>query len=323
MADEAPAANATAEHEAAGETFEQALEAAMADDSADGTTPVEETAPEPTAKPEGEKPEDDAEELGEDGKPKAKVEAKPKDKAEEETPDAKKLRAGFTALARDRAKLRDREAAAVQLEKNAQQYQGKAQLLDTVLSRMDTDPVGLLRERGGDALINKLLDDIVAQEKSPAEREVAKLRAEREEEKRQAQEREQLATVDRWKQNVAASVRADERFDLVNALGQHDAVVEAITQYYQKYNGAVLPVETAAQAVEDALAAGLAKSKKFGARAPSPNAQPSKGTPAPSGRKPGATSLSGVHASELPPSEDDLPLDDPHARFQKLMSQLG
>lgn len=315
---------ATTETPDTGGDFDAAMTAALADDAADSgeAAPVETEAPEA-----------DTAELDADGKPVEKVEAeadekdaKPKEekkdepKAEDETPDAKKLRQGFAALARDRAKLRDREAAASATLEKAKGFQSKAELLDTVLQRMDTDPVGLLRERGGEALVDKFLDAVVASEKSPAEVEVAKLRAEREQEKAEAKQREQLQTVATWKAGIAKHVQdAGEKYDLVNSLGQHEAVVEVITQYYQKHNGAVLDVETAAQAVEDTLSAGLAKSKKFGAREPVKTTQPSKGTPAPARKGP---TLSSVHSSELPPSEDDLPLD-PTERFNRVMAGIG
>jgi hypothetical protein len=326
------AANATAEHEAAGGDFDAALAAAIADDTSEGVTTDQDQASAEDVNapaPETDKAEPDAEDETPKDLP-AKA-AKPK---AEETEPAKlrvaieaevktKLRAEFSALARDRSKLRERESAATATEQRAKAWEQKAAAFDNVVARLHADPAAVIREAGGDELVNKLLDGIVASEKSPAEREVAKLKADLERRDNEQKAREQQAVVDQWHASVRNEVAGNEAFDLVNSLGQHDAVIATIEAYYNKYNGTILDVATAAQAVEDTLSKGLAKSKKFGARAPATNAQPSKGNPAPSGRKPGSVTLSSVHSSEVPASgEDDLPLD-PEKRFRALMASVG
>jgi hypothetical protein len=318
-----------------GGDFDGALKAALAEggeelpaaDDAE-TTDVEQAAPDGAEKPAGdeaEAPEAQAKEQ-QPAAPKKEVA-----KSGDDTPERKamrdelkaELRGEFTALARDRQKLRDREAAAEQKVQAAQVFQQKAQACDSLVHRLRTDPVGLVHEAGGDELVSKVLDDIVAREKSPAEREVDRMRAElrqRDEASKVEAQKRQIAD---WQAGVRREVEAaGERFDLVNALGQHDAVIETIEQYYVAHAGAVLPTDVAAQAVEDLLAKGLARSKKFGARAPDTNAQPSKGTPAPPARKGGARTLSSVPSSELPSGEvDDLPLDDTHGdRFKRALA---
>lgn len=327
------APNATAEHEEAGGDFDAALAAAMEDDAAEGTSVETELAPEPNApRPKAGKTADAAEgEPGEGEEPDlaAKPEDKPpepkKDEAKPEDEDGIKLRSGFRALARDRAKLREREATAAAKEQAAGAHVQKSQLLDVVIQRLRTEPIGVIRELGGDELVNKLLDGVIESEKSPAEREVAKLKAELARDKAALAEREQLQQIENWKAGVRQAVSgAGEAYDLVNSLGQQDAVIQVITDYFAKYQGAVLSVEDAAAAVEQTLAKGLEKSKKFGPRAPVNSATPGKGTPAPPARKGGSVTLGSVHSSELPAgADDDLPLDDPAERFKRVMATLS
>jgi hypothetical protein len=328
------AANATAEHEAAGGDFDAAMAAALADDTAEGVSTDTETAEDVNApvaeakaddKPKGDEPAADPElkaTKDKDGKPEPQ---KLRESIEAEV--KAKLRGEFSALARDRSKLRERETGAAATEQRAKIYEQKAQSFDVLVSRLIAGDVSVLHQLGapGDEVINKLLDGVVASAKSPAEVEVARLKADLERRDAEAKAREQQTVVETWKASVRQEVAAAaETFDLVNSLDQHDAVIATIEAYYAKYNGAILPVADAAQAVEDTLAKGLAKSKKFGARAPGTNAQPSKGDPAPSGRKPGSLTLSSVHSSEVPASgEDDLPLDNPQERFRRVMAGLS
>lgn len=321
-------ANATAEHDAAGGDFDAALAAAMADDTDEGVSTEGEQAEDvnaPKPKVEGEADDDktpvakpkDGDKRPEPQKLRESIEAEVK----------AKLRGDFSALARDRAKLRERESAAAGIEAKAKTFEQKAQSFDVLVSRLVAGDVSVLSQLGadGNVVINKLLDGIVASTKSPAEVEVARMRAELDRRDADAKTREQQATVDAWKASVRQEVAtAAETFDLVNSLEQHDAVIATIEAYYLKYNGAILPTADAAQAVEDTLAKGLSKSKKFGARAPGTNAQPSNGTPAPAGRRPGSLTLSSVHSSEVPGgSGDDLPLDDPNERFRRVMAGLS
>lgn len=261
----------------------------------------------PADAPVGDKPADEA--------PKGDEPAAPKSDAAAETPEA--LRKGFVALARDRKKIQEREAKANASIASAETYRAKAESFDAVVKRLHEDPIGLLREAGGDDLINKALDGVIASEKSPAEREVEKMRKELERRDADVKTRETQQLVANWRAGIVRDVQAGaDKYDLVNALGQQEAVVEAITQYHIKYNGAVLPTDVAAQAVEDALAKGLEKSKKFGARgAVKP---PVEATPS---RKTGATTLSSVASGDVPQSANGYPADD-DARFEAVLKEM-
>jgi hypothetical protein len=263
-------------------------------------------------KPEAEKTEGDPKEepkADEEPKPPADKDAKP------ETPEA--LRKGFAALARDRRKLQEREARAEAKVQESQAFRQRAEAFDNVVKRLHEDPIGLLREAGGDALINKALDGVIASEKSPAEREVEKLRREVEGERQRLAQAQQDQLVANWRHGIVTEVKTGgEKYDLVNSLDLQDAVVEAITQYHIKHNGAVLPVDVAAAHVEKTLEAALSKSKKFGARGavkPPVSATPS--------RQKGATTLSSVASGDAPQSAADLP-DDDDARFDAVLKQM-
>jgi len=264
-------------------------------------------------KPEGDKAADEAEKPKDDDKP---VDPKPEaDKdAKAETPEA--LRKGFAALARDRKKLQEREARAEAKVQQAAAYEQKATAFDNVVKRLHEDPIGLLREAGGEALITKALDSVIASEKSPAEREVEKLRREVEAERQrlaQAQTEQQVAN---WRAGIVREVQAKaEQYDLVNALGMEDAVIEANTQYHIKHK-AVLPTDVAAAQVEKLLESNLAKSKKFGARGavkPAVTATPS--------QKTGATTLSSVASGDGGSSAPTYP-DDDNARFDAVIKEM-
>jgi len=277
-------------------------------DEGEGGTPA------PAADAAAEKP---AEEAPKDGETPAEEPKPPEDPKGEkpETPEA--LRKGFAALARDRKKLQEREARAEAKVQAAAAYEQKAQAFDNVVKRLHEDPIGLLREAGGDALINKALDGVIASEKSPAEREVERLRREMEDrDKRAAQER-QDQLVANWRAGIVREVSAaPEKYDLVNALGMHDAVIEAITQYHIKHNGAVLPTDVAAAHVEKLLEGNLSKSKKFSQRGAANSAV----TATPS-RKTGATTLSSVASGDAPPVAAELPEDD-DKRFEAVMGLM-
>jgi len=278
---------------------------------------VEGATPEVVATPEGEA----APEVAEGGEKPPEVEAKPDDKPPaEETPDAAKLRKGFAALARDRQKMHAREQEATAAIERSKAAETKATHFDAVVRRIHEDPHGLLLEAGGEELVNKLLEQVGGAAKSPAEIEVAKLRAEREAERTQAAAEKQARDVADWQRQVIAEIeKHGEKFDLVNSLGHHDAVIETIVQYHQKYNGAVLPVEIAAQAVEERLTAGLGKSKKFGPREAVKPPVP-KAPPAPAKKGVTLSSIGNGEPSSL--TNGAAPLDD-DARFSQVLAELA
>src|SRR6185369_14856248 len=113
--------------------------------------------------------------------PEKKDEEKPK---EEQQPS--KL---FAAIARERNKVKEREAKVAAREKELEGVTVKAKAFDDVRRRLHEDPYGLLMEAGGDELINKLLDVAAGTVQSPAEQRVAKL-------EREMRERDERAKAD-------------------------------------------------------------------------------------------------------------------------------
>ena|SRR6202142_590548 len=249
-----------------------------------------------------------------------------------EAPQAVQLRKGFAKLAEDRQKVQELQADARAKVQAAQQFAVKAQAHDQLLARLREDPAGVIAELGDEA-INKALQGFIDREKSPAEREVAKLRAETERDKAAREQAETERVVANWRNDIATKVQADERFDLVNTFGLHNDVIDVITTYYEKHserdgNGnvvvpAILPWDTAAQAVEDHRAALIEKSKRYGKRAPA--AEQKKDTPpakTPAAAKRPTTSLSSVPVSEAPAREEDLPMD-PDERERRILAEFG
>jgi hypothetical protein len=112
------------------------------------------------------------------------------------------------------------------------------------------------------------------------------------------------------KRDVAEAVsKGGEKFDLINSLGEHEAVYDLIVGYHAKH-GHLLPVEDAAEIIEKGLGERLSKSKKFGAREAVKPPQASTGKPPP---KRSNTTLSSVAAGEVPQGDDDGP-EDPQER---------
>lgn len=287
--------------------------------------PAEPSESPPTPDEETPKPEVEA-------KPEPAAEAKP---AEDNTPEAIKLRKGFAKLADERQKLVERENAARNAVQSAQQYAEKARKHDELLSALQSDPAGFLLAHGGDALVKQTLQGFIDQEKSPAEREVAKLRQEHEKDRAERQRREQEQVTTAWRNDIVAKVQGDERFDLVNTFGLHNEVIDVIAGYYEKHSTrddkgnvtapAILPWDVAAEAVESTRAAKLEGSKKYGKRAPvapvakkdTPSAKPGQ---APAKKAP--TSLSSVPVADAPHRADELPTD-PDERERALLAEFG
>jgi hypothetical protein len=181
--------------------------------------------------------------------------------------EAAKLRRGFAKLAEERQRLVELQNSARAERAAAQSFATKAQKHDELVSALERDPAAALLAHGGEALVQKALRGFIDMEKSPAEREVAKLREERDRDKAADRQREIEATAARWRNDIIAKVQADERFDLVNSMGLHREVTDIITGYYDRYSKrddkgnvvepAILPWEAAAQAAEDHRAAML------------------------------------------------------------------
>jgi hypothetical protein len=286
-------------------SFEDALAGAIAETGAEDVTEGEVADVE--AAPESEEPED-GDKTPVERPPKPKKEEKKDEPPAEEAKVSEKNRREFAAIAKERGKLREREAAIVQREEQAKALEPRAKAFDDVRRRIHEDPAGLIREAGGEELVNKLLDQLGSQTLSPAEQEVAKLRRELDADKARLKAQQEQQLVANWRRDIQAEVeKAGEQFDLVNSLGEHDAVVECMTEYFAKYK-VNLPIAVAAQAIEEGLAAKLAKSKKFGAREAAKLTQASTGTPPP--KKKSNTTLSSVAAGDVPQGDDDGPMSE-------------
>ena len=254
--------------------------------------------------------------------------------------EAAKLRKGFAKLADDRQKLIELQNRARAEIAGAQQYATKAQKHDEIVLAIEKDPAGFLLAHGGEKLVQQALQGFIDMEKSPAEREVAKLRQEQTERDRASAQRTAEETAANWRNGIVAKVQADERFDLVNSLGLHGEVIGVITGYYEKHSErdakgnvtkpAILPWDTAAQAVEENRAAMLDKSKRYGKRTPAaateetpPKKDAPSAKPAAAPAKKAPTSLSSVPVAETPQHEEDLPTDDLDERQRRVLAELG
>lgn len=298
-------------------------------------TPAEKDTESAAAVPEGEPKPDKPETPSSEAKTPEPV------KPPAETPEAAKLRAGFAKLADERQKVLQRENAARETLRAAQQYEAKAKKHDEMVAALEKDPAAFILAHGGEKLVQAALQGFIDQEKSPAEREVARMRADLERRDAEQKQRDAEQAAANWRNDITAKVKADERFDLVNTLGLHDAVIGVITSYYEKHsergpNGevtrpAILDWSVAAQAVEDHRAGLLENSKRYGKRtpaasapetAPKKDAPPAKPAPAPAKKAP--TSLSSVPVSETPSDVDDLSdVLDPDERERRVLAQLG
>lgn len=271
----------------------------------------------------------------------AKPDAKPAEPAAEPPTDieAAKLRRGFAKLAEKEQKALELQAEARGQIRAAQQFEAKARAHDELVAQIDADPAGFLLARGGEALVQKALQGFIDQEKSPAEREVAKFRAEQTERDRRAAEQQTIEQVNRWKADVIGKVQASEDYDLVNSLGLQHEVIDLMTAYAEKHSErdsegritkpAILPWDQAAKAIEDHRAAMIEKSKRYGkrtpaapeaAKSPGKDAQPAKPATAPAKRAP--TSLSSVPVADAPARADELSLD-PDERERQVLAELG
>jgi len=269
--------------------------------------------------------------------------AAPAEPAKETPPtndiEAANLRKGFAKLAEERQKVVALQNQARQATAQAQQYQAKAQKHDELVTALEADPAAFLLSHGGEALVQKALQGFIDQEKSPAEREIAKFRKDQADRDAREQQKQQETVATNWRNDITAKVQADERFDLVNTLGLHGEVIGVITRYYEVHSErdaqgnvtrpAILGWDVAAQAVEDTRAAKLEASKRYGKRAPvaaagtpaKPDALAAKKPPGPAKKPP--TSLSSVPVAETPLAEDDFDTANLDARQAQVLASLG
>jgi hypothetical protein len=297
-------------------SFEEALAASIAETGGDE---------EGTAEGEAALTDDEKAEGGEDAvaeKPKADEPKKP----ESEATVSEKNRKEFAALARERGKLNERRADIEAREKRiAAEIEPQAKAFQDVRRRIHEDPHGLLLEAGGEALVDKFLDQCQQRIKSPAEQEIAKLRQEREQEKAQLKAQEDARITREWEQGIVAHVeKAGDASDLIRSFGRHDAVIATVAAYHAKY-GVLLDTDIAIKVIEDDLEAGGKKSKKFGSREAVKPAQVSTGKPPPDQKKKKSnTTLSSVASGSVPAGSnaDDGP-EDEDERFKWALRNAG
>jgi hypothetical protein len=284
----------------------------------------------------------------------AAAEAAPAAPATPETPEAVKLRKGWSKLHAERQAVIERDQAAKRAIAEAEGFKVKANNFDAVIRRLQDDPAGLIEEleaQGLKGLGDKVLQSFIDKEKSPAEREVLKMRrelAERDAREQQAQKDRQAAAdrdarerqVAEWRDGVKKQVEAaGEEYDLVNSLDLHGQVIDVMVGYYEQHSDrdadgnvtkpAVLDWKAAAKMVEDHHAVKLNGSKRYGKRAPVSQVSPpataakdassAKATPAPAKRAP---TLSAVPVAEAPSKGSELSLD-PDIRYRQLMAEMG
>lgn len=262
-------------------------------------------------------------------------------KAETPTNDVEgaRLRKGFSKLAEREQKLVERENAAREATARAEGYREKAEKF----TEFEKDPVAFFLASPDTEQINKLLHGIQALEKSPAERRLDDMEAKQRKEREKADHESRVRTAQEWREGIAKNIRdAGERFDLVNSLGLHMDVIAVMTNYYETRSKrddkgniiepAILPWETAAEAVENDRAERVEKnSKRYGKRTPaatttetpasSKEATASEGTkPAP--KRTGNPTLSSVPVAEAPVSAGQLSMD-PAERERQVLAELG
>jgi hypothetical protein len=267
----------------------------------------------------------------------------PKAEAKTEPPsndvEAARLRKGFSKLAEREQKLLERENAARDALAQAQGLREKADRF----AEFEKDPVAFFLANPDAEQLNKLLAGITALEKSPAERRLDEIEARQKREREQSERDTQVKKAQEWREGIAKNIRdAGERFDLVNSLGLHGDVINVMTAYYEKHSKrdekgnviepAILPWETAAEAVENTRAEWLDKnSKRYGKRTPAAAAPatpaPSKEANASDGTKPapkrtGNPTLSNVPVAEAPVTPGQLSLD-PAERERQVLAELG
>jgi len=238
------------------------------------------------------------------------------------------LRAGFRKLEAEKQKV-------LELQAEAKTAIDKAKAADDFFAELESDPAAALLGRGGEALVDKVIDAIADLSKPSAEREVAKLKRElkaKDEAAAKARaEADQAATIARWQKGIVDEVTAaGEKYDLVNSLGYQNAVIDMITQHYAATKQTMSTAQAAAK-LEDFLEGNLSKSKKFGSRGtqaaattPAAKPQPAQGSaPQKPPKQQGATTLAAIHPTEVTVEDGDIQEMDPRKRFDAVMASLG
>ena len=250
------------------------------------------------------------------------------------------LRKGWAALARDKEQLVAKANAVTAELERVRSYEPKAKFLDSLPAKIKADPVAFLEANG--VSVDDLLNRVIEAEKSPVEREIQQLKAEREAEKKRAAEEAQSAAaraesekntriIAEWQaKNTGFASTNPDRYDLIVSLDQGEAVHQTCLAYHQKY-GVILDPATAADYVEKGLRAGIQKSKFLKslsaasalkpAPVPAKPAQPSS-APKTAPKQTGSTAtLSSVATGDSAPSADELP-GDSDSRMEAVLRQM-
>jgi hypothetical protein len=238
------------------------------------------------------------------------------------------LRAGFRKLEGEKRKL-------IELQAQATGAVEKAKSADEFFAALESDPAAALLARGGEALVDKVIDAIADLSKPSAERDLAKLKRELKAkddaiaaERAQADQQAQIA---RWRKGIHDEVAAGgEKFDVVNSLGDlgRDAVVDMITQHYAATKQTMSNAQAAAK-LETFLRSKLDGSTTYGSRgtqaaAPAAKPQPAQGSaPRPAPKQTGVTTLSAVHPAEVTVTDEDLQEMHPEKRLAAVYAELG
>ena len=262
-----------------------------------------------------------------------------------------RLRKGFQKLAADQEKAVNMMAKAKADVAASASYREKAEKFDSIDARIKSDPLGFLVERGGEEIVDAVLQAVVAAEESPEAREVKKLRKEIEaketkaaQDAKDAEARRVAAAnqqaLDQWRaDNLAFASLPDkaEAYDMINTLGLASLVHDTAVAYYNQHK--VIPDRKfVADHVEKQLRAGIVKSKyareTFGAAAPgtAAAATPAAGAKTPQGngteasKKTGGNTvtLAGVATGDAAPAgADALPENDSDERFAVVLGQMA
>lgn len=261
--------------------------------------------------------------------------------------EAVKLRKGWASLARDKEALVAKTNEANAAIESSKVHRAKAEQLDQIPAQFKADPIAFMFKLAGaetvdqqESFMTALLDRVIETEKSPMEREFARLKGDlaakeaaaekaRADAAATAKEAENQRVIAQWEATntgfAASTPENVKKYDLINNLDMGAAVHQTCVNYHKKY-GVILDAATAADYVEKHFRAGVDRSEyvksKFAAPSPAPARTPSNGTAAP--KQSGATNLSqlasGDGASSTPAIPEELEGND---RFEAVMRDLS
>lgn len=166
------------------------------------------------------------------------------------------LSKGFLELTRKTQKLTERERAIEEREKKLTEAKNTSEALE---QEFLADPLTFIRKRGYDY---EKLTELVVSGKKPAgtdpetqrlQKELDKLKADQVRRDQESVQRENQAQISQFRADVKELVvTGGEKYELINALGEHQMVEDVIIQY-AKETGEVADYELAAEYVEAEL----------------------------------------------------------------------